>query len=75
MKKGDAFQRWLWPGLGKTVLEVHCELQDGDRVVGRADAKRTVDAGGGYTIGAWKSIYNDVAADIVEDVSTQLGKK
>jgi hypothetical protein len=26
-KKGDAFQRWLWFGLGQTLLDVHCELQ------------------------------------------------
>jgi hypothetical protein len=44
-------------------------------VVGSADAKRTVDAGGGYTIGAWEGIYKDVATDIVDDVSAQLGKK
>jgi len=74
-EKGDAFQRWLLPGLGPTVLEVHCELLDGNQVIGVADAKRTVDAGGAYTIGAWEGIYKDVAADIVEDVGAQLVKK
>ena len=73
-EKGNAFGRWLWPGVGSTLLEVHCELRDGDKVVGVADAKRTVDAGGGYTIGAWKGIYEDVAKDIVEDLSAQLRK-
>jgi hypothetical protein len=74
-EKGSAFGRWLMPGVGSTILEVHCELRDGNNVAGVADAKRTVDAGGGYTIGAWKSIYKDVAADIVGDISAQLNNK
>ncbi len=71
-QKGDAFKRWLMPGWGSTVLVVRGELYDADkRKIGSVDAKRTVDAGGGYTIGAWESIFRNVADDIV----TQLGEQ
>ena len=72
--KGDAFQRWLVPGVGSTVLEVHAELREADRPVGAAAARRPADAGGGYTIGAWKSIFGQIAGDLTEDVSAQLRK-
>jgi hypothetical protein len=71
-EKGSAFKRWLVPGFGSTVLKVQCELLDGGQVVGFAEARRTVDAGGGYTIGAWKSIFRDVARDLVADVTIAL---
>lgn len=29
------------------------------------DAKRTVDAGGAYTIGAWETIFKNVADDVI----------
>lgn len=72
--KGDAFQRWLVPGVGSTVLEVHAELREADRPVGAAGARRTVDAGGGYTIGVWESIFGQIAGDLTEDVAAQLRK-
>lgn len=72
-EKGDAFKRWLWPGYGSTVLVVRGGLADADgRKVGSVDAKRTVDAGGGYTVGAWESIFRNVAEDIVAKLSEQL---
>lgn len=54
-RKGDAFKRWLWPGYGSTVLVVEATLLDAEgNVDATAQANRSVDAGGGYTIGAWK---------------------
>jgi hypothetical protein len=71
--KGDAFKRWLMPGYGSTALVVHATLTDANNhEVGAVDAKRTVDAGGGYTIGAWESIFRDVAADVVTDLKKQV---
>ncbi len=71
-QKGDAFKRWLMPGYGSTVLTIHCELVDSEgNVDAMADARRTVDAGGAYTIGAWESIFNQVAKDLVEDLRKQ----
>jgi hypothetical protein len=72
-EKGDAFKRWLMPGWGSTVLVVRGALSGADnRQVGSVDAKRTVDAGGGYTIGAWESIFRNVADDIVSKLGEQL---
>jgi hypothetical protein len=61
------------PGWGATVLVVRGTLVDADnRTVGSVEAKRTVEAGGGYTIGAWETIFRDVANDIVTRLGEQL---
>lgn len=71
--KGDAFKRWLMPGWGSTVLVVKATLLNGEKKnVGNVEAKRTVDAGGGYTIGAWESIFRNVAEDIVADLGEKV---
>lgn len=71
--KGDAFKRWLMPGWGSTVLVVRGELyESGNRKVGSVDAKRTVDAGGGYTIGAWERIFRNVADDVISKLAEQV---
>jgi Domain of unknown function (DUF4410) len=68
-RKGDAFKRWLWPGYGSTVLVIEATLLDAaGNVDATAKANRSVDAGGGYTIGAWKKIFDDVSADLVSDL-------
>jgi hypothetical protein len=70
---GDAFKRWLMPGWGATVLVVKGTLVDAEnRTAGSVEAKRTVEAGGGYTIGAWESVFGDVANDIVTKLGEQL---
>ena len=76
-RKGDAFKRWLMPGYGSTVLVVEATLLDADgNVDATAQANRSVDAGGGYTIGAWKTIFGDVASDLVSDLKARIsGKK
>jgi len=72
--KGDAFKRWLLPGWGSTVLTIQCDLKDGDNVVGSVNARRTVSIGGGYTIGAWKTIFASLAKDVVQDLRSQIPK-
>ncbi|MBW2408097.1 MAG: hypothetical protein JRF17_12055 [Deltaproteobacteria bacterium] len=72
-KKGSAFKRWMMPGWGATELSIRCELKDDkNNVVGKAAAIREVFAGGGYTIGAWKTVFNDVANDVAEDLRAQI---
>jgi hypothetical protein len=71
-RPGSAFKRWLWPGYGSTILWVESELRKGDRKVGSISTKRTVDAGGAYTAGAYKSIFGSVAEDIVTDLKKKL---
>ena len=73
---GDAFKRWLWPTYGSTVLNVTCEIREieSGKMVGTAEAKHTVDAGGAYTIGAWKYIFTNVAQDIAKELKGKLPK-
>lgn len=73
-KPGNAFQRWLLPGWGSTVLTVHGELWEGGNVIGSAEARRTVSIGGGYTIGAWRTIFTSLAKDIVGDLRKKMLK-
>jgi len=72
--EGNAFKRWLLPGWGATVLSVHCDLKEGSQLIGAVEARRTVSAGGGYTIGAWSKIFDSLAGDIVEDLPGKFPK-
>lgn len=72
--KGDAFKRWLLPGWGSTVLTIQCDLKNANKVVGSVEARRTVSIGGGYTIGAWKTIFASLAKDVVKDLRSHIPK-
>jgi hypothetical protein len=72
--KGNAFKRWLLPGWGTTVLTIQCDLKGGDKIVGSVEARRTISIGGGYTIGAWETIFASVAHDVVEDLRSKIPK-
>ncbi len=63
---GNAFGRWLMPGVGATVLSVEGNVidSDGSKVATIRD-QRGVYAGGAYSIGAWEYIFDVVAKDIV----------
>lgn len=71
---GDAFKRWLLPGWGSTVVSVECELRDANELVGTVRARRTVSFGGGYTIGAWRTIFASVADDVVSELQSKIRK-
>lgn len=72
-KKGSAFKRWMMPGWGATELSIRCVLKDDkNNRVGSAIASREVVAGGGYTIGAWKTVFKAVANDVAEDLRAQI---
>lgn len=73
-EKGNAFKRWLLPGWGSTVIAVHADFKKGDQLVGSEQARRTVSIGGGYTIGAWRTIFNSIAEDIVDDLREKIPK-
>ena len=71
-KKGSAFKRWMMPGWGATELSIHCNLKDGkNNLVGSAVASREIFAGGLYTVGAWETIFKEVANDVAEDLRNQ----
>jgi hypothetical protein len=71
---GNAFKRWLLPGYGSTVIELHCELKNSatGKLLGSVDARRTVSFGGAYSIGAWKTIFGSVANDVVSELRKQI---
>jgi hypothetical protein len=73
---GNAFKRWLLPGYGSTVLAVKCDLKlpPDQKLIGSLEARRTVDAGGGYTIGAWKTIMGQVAEDVIKKLKDEALK-
>lgn len=69
-QEGNAFGRWLAPGLAKTILSVETSLKNTDgEILLQSQVTRSVGAGGGYTIGAWSKVFEDVAKKIVEDYS------
>ena len=72
-EKGNAFKRWMLPGWGATELSIRCQLKDDqDKMVGSVFASREVVAGGAYTIGAWQTVFKDVAGDVAEDLREQI---
>jgi hypothetical protein len=74
--KGDAFKRWLAPGWGATALVVRARLTDPEgHEVGQVDAKRTVEAGGLYTVGAWETVFGSLAGDVVTDLEEQVKRR
>lgn len=73
--EGDAFKRWIMPGWGATVLIIEATLKDDNQVIGKAYAARSIGAGGGFTIGAWKYVYDDISADIITDLKEAYSYK
>jgi hypothetical protein len=68
---GNAAKRWVMPGWGTTVLAVRCGLQEreGGAQLGIVEARRTISFGGLFTMGAFKTIFRPVAADVVQKLA------
>lgn len=69
---GNAFKRWLFPGWGSTVLGMQVGLfqkKDAQKKLGTIRIRRSVDLGGAYTIGAYKTVFKEAAQAIVEQLS------
>tara|TARA_B100000989_G_C19510470_1_gene458761 strand:+ start:521 stop:1012 length:492 start_codon:yes stop_codon:yes gene_type:complete len=72
-EKGNAAARWLMPGLGKTILSVEATLLDeADKPVASSQATKSVGAGGAFTIGAWKAVFEGVAKSLVKDIKDSI---
>jgi hypothetical protein len=68
-KKGNAVARWMMPGVGITVLSVEAVLTDPEgKEIGWGQVTRSIGAGGLYTIGAYKTIFNEVADALVKEL-------
>jgi hypothetical protein len=75
-KKGNAFKKWMMPGWGSTELAIHCDLKDDkNNLVGSAMSSREIVGGGLRTVGAWETIFKDVANDVAGDLRTQIQAK
>jgi hypothetical protein len=75
---GNAFAPWLPPGAGATVLNVVARITGADgQTVAEIPVERSSAAGGGYTIRAYKYVFEDVANEIaayLTDTSKRRGK-
>lgn len=68
-QKGSALARWMMPGMGKTILSVEGLVKDSSgTVLATTQATESIGAGGGYTAGAWKYIFGNVAEKLVNDL-------
>jgi hypothetical protein len=71
---GNAFQRWLAPGLGPTVATVKTLLIDkntGD-VLGGMVTRKEVTRGGLFSVGAYRSILQGVAREVAEAIDNKV---
>ncbi len=59
---GNAFARWLMPGAGATELSTVSKVYaaSGEEIA-TIPVSRSIAAGGGSTVGAYKSVFNDNA--------------
>lgn len=69
---GNAFARWLIPGLGATKLSIECTLREGNQEVGTITVDRVVAVGGAYTISEWEEVFGDVAKNVVMELKKKL---
>lgn len=65
--EGNAFKRWMMPGWGATKLSITAEILENDNVIADSNATYKIYAGGVYSIGAWKKVFDNIAEVIVED--------
>lgn len=72
---GNAGLRWLLPGAGATKLDVKTFVKNKNgHQMASIPVSRSIAAGGGFTIGAWEYVFEDVAKEIVS-VLRDSGKR
>ncbi len=71
---GNAFGRWLLPGLGTTICTVVAELLEKETgaLIGRMQSRQTVSIGGAYSIGADSYICKRVADDLIKEIDKKV---
>jgi len=72
-QQGNALERWLTPGFGKTLLAVRCDLKEGIQVLATVEARQSIAFGDGPLMGAWKKVFASVAEQTVEELRTRMG--
>ncbi len=72
---GNAFKRWLLPCYGGTYLKTESTiLNPENKEIALIPVNRDVVAGGGFTIGAWRECFHDVAEEIVKILKREMSK-
>lgn len=72
---GNAFTRWIAPGAGATKLHINSTvLNSQGKTIATIPVERSIAAGGGYTIGAWKYVFKEVAQEIVAVLKKEINK-
>lgn len=70
---GNAFARWILPGAGATKLQTESRIYDqSGSLVATLPVTRTIAAGGGYTMGAWREVFQEVAEEIVNVLKEKM---
>lgn len=70
---GNAFTRWLIPGAGATKLSTETVVLDKyNAEIARIPVERSIAFGGGFTIGAYKYVFDEVAKETVRVMKSKL---
>lgn len=71
---GNAFKRWLLPTYGSTVLNVEGDVIDStnSKSVAKFEHKQSIAAGGLFSVGGWKTIFDTVANDISTGLQNRI---
>jgi len=71
---GNAFKRWLFPGYGSSICTLRVEVisQSSQQMVAVINARRSISFGGAYTIGAFKTVFRDVARAVAKQLAEQM---
>ena len=66
---GNAFYRWLAPGLGTTDLNILVTLNNNGVKRNDIFLKESVSFGGGYSIRQYKLIFGDISSNLIDEIS------
>jgi len=71
---GNAFGRWLAPGVGVTQATVKTSLIDKTTgtIIGEMVTSESVSSGGLFSVGAYKQILDNIAKGIANEIDTRM---
>lgn len=73
-ERGNAFKRFLVPEWGKTVLDASYTLTSNKQQIGAGSVRSEIYSGF-FTVGAWRSVFDDVALEMVRDIKEDLEQR
>jgi len=68
---GNAWLRGIGLGRAKLTTESYV-YTPGGKLIAKIPVHRSINVGGGFTIGAWRYIFDEVAEEIVRVIKTRL---